>query len=129
MRLEDRIRLPGVTAGIEEELRAAHILAFPSTYEGFPNALAEGMAAGLPVIGMPEVSGVEELIIPGETGLLADWSAPVDRLADRLGDLMRDPALRLRLGSNARAHVAAFRPQMHYERWESLLHRVARTQA
>ena len=41
-----RIRLPGITADIEQELLDGHALAFPSRYEGFPNALAEGDGGG-----------------------------------------------------------------------------------
>ena len=125
--LGGRVRLPGVTDALERDLLAAHIMAFPSRFEGFPNVLAEGMAAGLPAVGFPDVSGVEDLLRDGETGLLADWMAPVDSLADRLATLMNDPALRARLGANARQHVAAFTPQIHYEQWETLLRRLARS--
>ena len=122
-----RIRLPGVTAQVQDQMLAAQALAFPSRYEGFPNALAEALAAGLPAVAFAEVSGVEELVVDGETGLLANWSDPVGSLARRLDEVMADAALRTRLGTHARAHVAAFRPQLHYEQWERLLTRVART--
>lgn len=126
--LGDRIRLPGVTPSLEPEMLAAHALAFPSRFEGFPNALAEAMAAGLAVVGFPEVAGVDELIHEGDTGLLADWADPTGSLVHRLDALMGDAALRARLGANARAHVAAFRPQIHYEQWARLLTRLARPQ-
>lgn len=127
--LEARVRLPGVTAALDEEMLAAHVFAFPSRYEGFPNALAEAMASGLPCVGFRDVSGVEDLIVRvGEgdaTGLLAGWDAPVDSFADHLATLMSDPGLRARLGLSARQHVTAFSPQMHYERWETLLRQVS----
>lgn len=128
--LQNRIRLPGVTARLDQELLAAHLLAFPSRYEGFPNALAEGLAAGLPAVGYRDVAGVEDLIVTGadarSTGLLADAGATVASLADRLAALMADPVLRRTMGTAARAHVAAFTPQIHYETWERLLTRIAR---
>ena len=46
-------------------------MAFPSRYEGFPNALAEAMAASLPAVAFENVSGVEDLVVPGKTGILA----------------------------------------------------------
>ena len=51
--------------------RHARAFVYPSRYEGFPNALAEAMAAGLPAVAFANVSGVEDLISHGETGILA----------------------------------------------------------
>jgi glycosyltransferase involved in cell wall biosynthesis len=60
-------------------------------------------AAGLPVLANP-VGVQAEMIVPGVTGLLAkspeEWVEAVRMLAD-------DPALRLRMGRQARASVAA----------------------
>lgn len=123
--LGQRVTLPGATRAGGEVLSDAHILAFPSRYEGFPNALAEGMAAGLPVVTMAGIGGTEELIVDGETGLLASWSDPVVTLADRLAALMADAALRARLGDAARRHVAQFSPELHDDRWEAVLTCVA----
>jgi glycosyltransferase involved in cell wall biosynthesis len=125
MQLADRISLPGVTADLERELVLSHVMAFPSRYEGFPNALAEGLAAGLPAVGFADVSGVEELVIEGETGLLATPEAPVDSLVGALRRLLTDPALRVRLGAGGRAHVAGFSPRVHTDRWEAVLVRLA----
>jgi GalNAc-alpha-(1->4)-GalNAc-alpha-(1->3)-diNAcBac-PP-undecaprenol alpha-1,4-N-acetyl-D-galactosaminyltransferase len=128
-----RIRLPGVTSDIETTLLGAHVFAFPSRYEGFPNALAEAMAAGLAVLGFRDVSGVEDLIVTvpdgHATGLSIDPASPVDSIGRWLEQLLQKPELRTQLGATARQHVAAFTPQIHYERWERLLSRVARSDA
>lgn len=125
-RLGGRIRLPGATRDGAAELADTNILAFPSHYEGFPNALAEGMAAGLPVVTMAGIGGTEELIVDGVTGLLASWTDPETTLADRLAALMADKAQRLRLGEAARRHVSQFSPALHDDRWEDALMRVTR---
>ena len=61
----------------------------------------EAMASGAAVISTT-VSGIPELIEPGVTGLLC---APGDEheLAESIGSLLADEALRRRLGTAARA--------------------------
>lgn len=124
--LAGRIRLPGVSAAIEQEYARAHVLAFPSRYEGFPNAFAEAMAAGLPAVAFERVSGVEDLAIPGQTALLAP-PGDVGAFADRLAALMADADCRRRLGEAARQRVEAFSPTIVYGAWRRLLDEVATT--
>jgi glycosyltransferase involved in cell wall biosynthesis len=87
---------------LPRELNRAAMFALPSRYEGQPKALLEAMACGLPVLGA-DVPGIRELVRHGETGWLCAPDAAA--LAAGLRDLRADPALRHRLGKNARAMV------------------------
>jgi glycosyltransferase involved in cell wall biosynthesis len=59
------------------------------------------MACGLPVISTP-VGSIGEIVQDGDTGrLVPPEDAPA--LAAAIGSLLADPALRARLGTNARA--------------------------
>jgi glycosyltransferase involved in cell wall biosynthesis len=85
--------------------RDAHIAVLPSYREGLPKALLEAAACGRPLVAT-EVPGCREVVRDGETGL----SVPVRdavALADALERLAGDPALRRRLGANARRLVEA----------------------
>jgi glycosyltransferase involved in cell wall biosynthesis len=119
--LSSRIRLPGITTEVDSALCDAHLFAFPSRFEGFPNALAEAMAAGLPAVGFAHVSGVEELVISERTGLLVHPFAGVSGLTAALERLMRDPVLRESLGAAAREHVLSWDPNHILAHWEQVL--------
>jgi glycosyltransferase involved in cell wall biosynthesis len=119
--LEGRILLPGVATDVAGELARSHLMAFPSRYEGFPNALAEGLAAGLPAVGLKDVSGVEELIVEGKTGLLVEKGTEPDNLAQALAGLMKDGPRRKELGDAARKRVAEWAPDRVFAMWEELL--------
>ena len=127
--LGTRVRLVGMTSAIQDELASAHLLAFPSRYEGFPNALGEAMRAGLPTIGYDHVSGVEEMIVPGVTGHLLPGDGGAAPLAAALDDLMADPAARRRLGDAAQQAGAQWDATIVLKEWECLLLRTAESLA
>ena len=124
--LEQRVAMVGIVREVWPELAASHIMAFPSRYEGFPNALAEGLAVGLPAVAYHGVSGVEDLVIHGKTGLLVDLSDGSSGLARALSVLMNDARLRYALGNAAREHVARWSPREVLPLWEKTLIEAAR---
>jgi glycosyltransferase involved in cell wall biosynthesis len=126
--LERRIHLPGVVKDVFRELASSHIMAFPSQYEGFPNALAEGLAAGLPAVGQSGVSGVEDLIIDGKTGVLVDPKGGSGAWATALSALMGDARRRAELGDAARKHVVQWAPDTILGLWEAGLVEAVGTQ-
>jgi glycosyltransferase involved in cell wall biosynthesis len=82
----------------------ADIFCLPSLYEGFPLAILEAMAAGLPVVSTT-VSGIPEAVEHGVTGLLVP---PEDAagLASALERLVEDADLRRTMGEAGRRRVA-----------------------
>jgi glycosyltransferase involved in cell wall biosynthesis len=68
-----------------------------SLSEGFPNTIVEAMAAGRPVVGT-NVGGVPDAVREGVNGRLVPAQDPA-ALAAALAPLLRDPALRQRLGA------------------------------
>ena len=69
--LAERVRFTGARKDVPELLAALDFLVLPSRWEGMPYIVMEAMASGLPVVATP-VDGARELILPGETGLLAE---------------------------------------------------------
>jgi len=81
------------------KLKSAHILAVPSSYEGFGIVYLEGMAFGLPAIGT-SAGAASEIISDGATGFLIP---PDDAktLAERLSILANDRDLLASMSVNA----------------------------
>jgi colanic acid/amylovoran biosynthesis glycosyltransferase len=71
--------------------------------DGIPNILIESLALGVPVVSTP-ISGIPELVVDGETGLLVPPHDP-PALAGAIEALLRDPARGRALGRAGRARV------------------------
>lgn len=112
-----RVFLEGKRRGVMSLMVGAHLYCMPSKWEGFPNALAEAMAHGLPSVGLDSCAGVRDLIQDGVTGMLTDAKG----LPGVLDMLMSDPAARRRLGRAARDHVARYEPEETFRRWDAVL--------
>jgi glycogen(starch) synthase len=82
-------------------VRAADIFLLPSLWENCPYSCLEAMAAGRAIVTSNQ-GGMPELVVDGETGLLAacDDAASFTAQIERL---VQDAALRARLGGGARA--------------------------
>jgi glycosyltransferase involved in cell wall biosynthesis len=92
-------------AQVDAAYDAAAIVAVPSRREGYGMTAREAMAHGRPVVATA-VGGLRDAIRDGETGLFVP---PGDAAALRAAveRLLGDPALRERLGVNARADAEA----------------------
>jgi glycosyltransferase involved in cell wall biosynthesis len=82
-------------------LARAAMLILPSYREGLPLVLLEAASLGIPAVAA--ISGaIPEVFTPDETALLVE-AGDITGLARSIGRLIDDPALRDRIGQNARA--------------------------
>ncbi|HUP24834.1 MAG TPA: glycosyltransferase [Thermoanaerobaculia bacterium] len=102
-RLDGRIRFLGHRSDVEDLYAAFDVFVLPSYEEGSPNALLEAMASGCPVIATA-VGGTPEILDGPSLGRLIAPGDPVG-MAATLEELLRDPALRRRLGNGGRERV------------------------
>jgi glycosyltransferase involved in cell wall biosynthesis len=87
-------------AAVLEEYQKADAFVLTSRHEGMPNALLEALACGLPAV-VNRFAGAEALVRDGANGFVLSEASP-EELASKLLMLLRDPALRQRLGAEAR---------------------------
>jgi len=103
-RVEFRGQLPPAEA--IECMRRCTIFAMPSTEEAFGVAYIEAMAAGLPAIGCRGEPGPEEIAAAGD-GFVLVPPGDIERLTQRIDELLSDPGRLREAGRRARATVAA----------------------
>lgn len=115
--LDDSIEWCGRTHDIYSALRGASVFVRPSRGEGFPLALMEAMAAGVPCAAFDCAPGVHEIIRHGENGLLAQ-TGNTHELSRCLDALMSNAELRNRLGDAARDNIRRYTPDEITRRWE-----------
>ena len=97
------VEVVGPSNDIAGEYARAHIAVLPSYREGLPKSLIEAASCGRPIVAT-DVPGCREVCIEGETGYRVP-ARTVEPLANALERLAVDPALRQRLGANARRHA------------------------
>ena len=85
--------------------RSATVLISPSTHDGTPNSVLEGMACGcFPVVG--RIESLQEWITPGQNGMLVDPS-DASSLAQGMIAGLTDPDLRARAAKDNAAIISS----------------------
>src|SRR5262249_16240152 len=104
--LGDSVRFPGYIE--QEDVAAVYslatVFAYPSLLEGFGLPVLEAMACGAPVLtsnipSLPEVAGDAAVLVP---------PTDVDAMAEGLGRLLEEDALRRDLSARGLARAAQF---------------------
>ncbi|QDT12595.1 glycosyltransferase family 4 protein [Planctomycetes bacterium K23_9] len=121
--LDDRVTMPGWIKPIWGELADATLFALPSRYEGFPSALLEAMAMGVPSIAMDCESGPRAIVENESNALLI----PNDRgeLAQGLLRLIEDCQLRNRIAAGAKSVLERFSWDKMVDSYERVLSEAA----
>jgi glycosyltransferase involved in cell wall biosynthesis len=102
--IADIVRFVGNVDNVAEWLATLDLFTLPSYGdEGVPQGIMQAMACGLPVVSTP-VGAISEAVQDGKTGYMV---RPKDAaaLADGLSKLMKDDALRARMGQASLAYA------------------------
>lgn len=109
-RLDGRFSCVGHRHDVAGLLPGFDVFLMASRYEGLPCAIAEAMTAGLPVVATA-VNSVPDVVLPGETGLLAAPERP-RQLAAAVAYMLDEPAEATRMAAAARRLIAGrFTPE------------------
>lgn len=103
LRHPDSIRFLGHFDQVPALLGLTDVFALPSRSEGLSNALLEAMLCGVPAVATA-VGGNPEVVVDGVTGFLVPPEDPAS-LANAILALLRDPAMRGRMGAASKCRV------------------------
>ncbi|MGW0791833.1 glycosyltransferase [Streptomyces sp. NPDC002911] len=117
--LDSSVGWRGRTDDVPGALAGSSVFVQSSRGEGFPLALLEAMASGVPCAAFDCAPGVREIVRDGEDGLLAP-AGDIGALADRLLRLTGNPRMRDAMGNRARTNVQRFSEAEIMGRWEEL---------
>jgi glycosyltransferase involved in cell wall biosynthesis len=106
--------------GVAEEMRRADVFLFPSVLEGHPQVLVQAASCGLPAVAMNKYR--PDYVVNGETGYLLESE---NELSQKLGLLLSDDNLRLKMSAAAARHAAQFDWDKVAQDWQSVFLEVA----
>lgn len=114
--LERQVTLTRPTQEIGKVYQEASILASSSRYEGLPMVLLEAQAFGLPIVAFQCKCGPKDIVSDGMNGYLVP-EGDTAGMAQRLEILMKDEALRKRMGLKAKESALRFNEETIMKKW------------
>lgn len=120
LKIDDNVKFEGKSSNVYAHLIKAGIFVLPSTYEGFPNALMEALAIGVPSISTDCDFGPSELIQDGLNGMLVKVG-DVNELKDRINTLIYDSRLRDRFRIEGPKSMKKFDYAIVISKWYTLI--------
>jgi glycosyltransferase involved in cell wall biosynthesis len=96
----EQVVFAGYVTGEEKDLlfKTSHVFCLPTYYEGFPNAVVEAMAVGLPIV-TRSVGGLKDFFVSRTHGFITDSKDPAV-FAGFLRELITNPSLYKQISYN-----------------------------
>jgi glycosyltransferase involved in cell wall biosynthesis len=126
--IADRIEMVGHVnhAQLVQELAKASVFLLPSRQENAPMAIAEAMAAGIPVVAASRC-GMPYMVEEDRTGFLIDPES-TEQIAYRLDQLLASPKLRQHMGEAGHGvALERFHPKVVAEKTKAVYERICGT--
>lgn len=120
-RMQSKIELHDPVHDLNQIFNAGDVMISPSIWEGFPNSVAESLAAGMPVAGFSDCEGLSSLIIPGVNGWLIDRKNRTDSIIELLEIVYFEKSKIESFSANSAHSVRKYQDEKIYDLWAELI--------
>jgi len=120
--LQDHVKLAGYAVDTYSALAESDIYLMTSDYEGFPNALSEAMAVGLPSVSRLCHEGIRDLVQDGTNGFLVEKDQ-CQLFVERILSLCQDHQLYSLIGKSAKDVACTFSVERIVSMWKQEIDR------
>lgn len=118
--LQESITLHHATNDIMRRYGESSLFLLTSRSEGFPMVLLEAMASGLPAVAFACKCGPRDMITDGQSGFVVDRVGDIETMAANVERLMKDDALRCKMGVAAKEDMLKFSKDTVVLQWVNL---------
>lgn len=119
--IANRVHFPGHVGNVGDWYAEASVFVMTSHFEGFPNALLECMAHGVPAVSVACDTGPEDIVRDGIDGFLIANDSDATAIAGAVIQIMRDDAARVALGQRALEVVERYSMNSVAASWNALM--------
>ncbi len=120
----EKIHFKGVIRQIETAYTNGQIICLPSRFEGIPRAITEGMASGLPAVGVNDCDGMR-FLLRDDAGRLSGAENGSSGLANELSGLMASAEKRSQVAQKGKSSLIKFDPELIFSHWEDYFCKIA----
>ena len=114
--MRNSVLLPGASKNLFNEIKDASLFVMSSNYEGFPNALLEAMAVGLPVISTDFWTGTAGELIGVNNGRVVRVG-DTEGLSDAIVEIMHNESLRRGMRKENRKLLDKYASEKIIHKW------------
>ena len=118
--LNDKVFLKGRSLNVYKDMIDKDIYLLTSKQEGFPNALCEAMAVGMPCISFEYHKGIYEIIQNGINGIVVDKD-DVESMAEKIIYLIENPEKACEIGNEAKKISNTFSSEIVMKKWNEII--------
>lgn len=120
LNLQNKIFLKGIRKNVMKEIYDYELFVMPSNFEGFPNALIEAMASGLPVISTDFSTGVARDLINKNNGMVVPIKDR-EALSKAMEVILSDKNSRTTMSENNWELRDKLAPNKIMSKWEAII--------